>query len=56
MAYGTYHNLARRTVFDKELGDKIFEIASNPKRDRYQRWIALIIYKICDKVNLVKVE
>ena len=36
MAYGTY-NLARRTVLDKELGDKIFEIASNPKRDRYQR-------------------
>ena len=56
MAYGAYHNLARRTVFNKELGDKIFEIASNPKRDRYQRWIALIIYKICDKVNLVKVE
>ena len=54
MAYGTY--LARRSVLDKELGDKIFEIASNPKRDRYQRWITLIIYKICDKVNLVKVE
>ena len=56
MAYGTYHDLARGTVLDKELGNKIFEIASNPKRDRYQRWIALIIYKICDKVNLVKVE
>ena len=35
MAYGDLKDLTRRTVSDKILRDKAFNIAKNPKYDRY---------------------
>ena len=49
MAYGDFKKLARRTVSDKILRDKAFNIAKNPKYDGYQRELASIIYKFLDK-------
>ena len=40
MAYGDFKDLTRRTVSDKILRDKAFNIAKNPKCDRYQRVLA----------------
>ena len=37
MAYGDLKDLTRRTTADKVLPDKAFNIAKNPKYDRYQR-------------------
>ena len=36
MAYGDFKYLARRTASDNVLRDKAFNIAKNPKYDRYQ--------------------
>ena len=36
MAYGDFEDLTRRTASDKMLHDKAFNIAKNPKHDRYQ--------------------
>ena len=41
--------LTRRTVSDKMLPDKAFNIAKNPKYDGYQRGLASMVYKFCDK-------
>ena len=49
MAYGDFKDLARRTASDKFLGDKAFNIAKNPKNDRYQRGFASMVYKFFDK-------
>ena len=40
MAYGDFNDLTRRTASDKILPDKAFNIANNPKCDRYQRDLA----------------
>ena len=40
MAYGDFNDLTRRTASDKILSDKAFNIANNPKCDRYQRDLA----------------
>ena len=37
MAYGDFKDLAKRTAADKVLRDKAFNIAKDPKYDRYQR-------------------
>ena len=37
MTYGDFKDLTRRTVSDKILHDKAFNIAQNPKYDKYQR-------------------
>ena len=37
MAYGGFKDLNRRSVADKVLHDKAFNIAKNPKYDGYQR-------------------
>ena len=42
-------DLTRRTVSDKILRDKAFNIAKNPKYDRYQRGLASMVYKFFDK-------
>ena len=39
MAYENFKDSARRTASDKELSDKAFNNASNPKYDGYQRLI-----------------
>ena len=41
MAYEDFKDLARRTAPDKVLRDKAFDIAKNPKYDRYQRVLLL---------------
>ena len=40
MAYGDFKDLKRRTVSDKTLRDKAFNIAKSPKYDGYQRGLA----------------
>ena len=49
MAYGDFKDLARRTVSDRILCDKAFDIAKNAKYDEYQRGLASMIYKFFDK-------
>ena len=49
MAYGDFKDLATRTASDKGLSDKAFNIAKNPKYDRYQRGLASMVYKCFDK-------
>ena len=49
MAYGDFKKLARRTASDKTLRDKAFNIAKNPKHDGYQRGLASMVYKFCEK-------
>ena len=49
MAYGDFKDLKRRTACDKILRDKAFNIAKNPKYDRYQRGLASMVYKFFDK-------
>ena len=45
MAYGGFNDLTSRTVSDKTLRNKTFNIAKNPKYDRYQRDLASTVYK-----------
>ena len=49
MAYGDFKDLNRRTIADKVLRDKAFNIAKNTKYDKYQRGLASIVYKLFDK-------
>ena len=49
MVYGDFKDLKRRTASDKILRDKAFNIAKNPKFDRYQRGLASMVYKFFDK-------
>ena len=55
MAYGDFKDLARRTVSDKFLRDKAFNIAKNPKYDGYQRGLASMVDKFFDKKRQVVV-
>ena len=48
MAYENFKDSARRTASDKELSDKAFNTANNPKYDGYQRLIFAIFYKCFD--------
>ena len=41
--------LKKRTVADKVLEDKAFNIAKNPKYDGYRRGLASMVYKFFDK-------
>ena len=49
MAYGDFKDLARRTASDKVVRDKTFNIAKNPKYDRYQGGLSSMVYKFFDK-------
>ena len=49
MTYGDFEDLTRKTVSDKILRDKTFNIAKNSKYDRYQRGLASMVYKFFDK-------
>ena len=64
MAYGDFEDLTRRTASDKILSDKVFNIAKNPKYDRFQRELDSLVYKfliknpqvvvlICVQINLL---
>ena len=41
--------LAKRTIADKILKNKAFNIAKDPKYDGYQRGLASMVYKFFDK-------
>ena len=49
MTYGDFKDLTRRTVSDKILRDKAFNIAKNPKFDGYQGGLASMIYNFYDE-------
>ena len=49
MAHEDFKDLTRTTASDKILRDRAFNIAKNPKYDRYQRGFALMVYKFFDK-------
>ena len=48
-AYSDSKDLIKRTVADKILKDKAFDIAKDPKYDGYQRGLASMVYKCFDK-------
>ena len=49
MTYGDFKYLARWTASDKDLREKAFNIAKNPKYDEYQGGLASMVYKFFDK-------
>ena len=49
MAYGDFKDLTKRTVADKVLRDKAFNIAKDLKYNGYQRGLASMVYKFSDK-------
>ena len=51
MAYGDFKDLTRKTASDKILRDKAFNIAKNPKCDRYQCGLASMVFNFFDKKN-----
>ena len=48
-AYSDSKDLKKRTVADKILKNKAFDIAKDPKYDGYQRGLASMVYKFFDK-------
>ena len=48
-AYPDSKDLTKRTVADKILRNKAFNIAKDPKYDGYQRGLASVVYKFFDK-------
>ena len=54
MACGDFKDLTRRTVFDKILRDKAFNIAKNTKYDGYKLGLASMVYKFFDKKPQMK--
>ena len=53
MAYGNFKGLAKRTASDKELLDKIFNIAKNLKYHGYQRGVPSLVYNLFDYQSAV---
>ena len=49
MANGKSKDSVKRTQSDKVLKDKVFNIASDPKHDGYQRGLASMVCKFFDK-------
>ena len=49
MAYGGFKDLTRRTVSDKILRDKAFNVGKNPKYDGYQCGLTSMVYEFFDK-------
>ena len=45
MAYNKYKYLDKRTQSDKNLKDKAFKIAVNPRYNEYERGLASMVYK-----------
>ena len=48
-AYSDSKNLVKRTISDKILKDRTYEIARNPGYDGYQSALASMVYKIFDR-------
>ena len=49
VAYSDSKDLSKRTVADKILRNRAFNIAKDKKFDRYQRGLASMVYKFFDK-------
>ena len=49
MAEGDFKALNKKTVDDKVLPDKAFNIAKDRKYDGYQRGLVSMVYKLFDK-------
>ena len=49
MSYRDFKDLTRRTVFDKILCDKAFNIVKDVKYDGYQRGLASMVRNFFDK-------
>ena len=49
MAYKDFESLTSGTASDKMLRDKPFNIAKNPKSDKYQRGLFSFVYTFFDK-------
>ena len=49
MAYGDFKDLPRRTVADKDLRNKTFNITNIPRQDVYQGRTASMVYKSLNK-------
>ena len=49
MAYEDFKDLTRKIGSDKIFLDKAFNIAKNPKYERYQCGLASMVYKFFDK-------
>ena len=47
-AYSDSKDLTKRTIADKNLKNRAFEIAKDPKYDGYQRGVASMVYKFFD--------
>ena len=47
-AYSDSKDLTKRTIADKTLKNKAFDIAKDPKYDRYQRGSASLVYNFFD--------
>ena len=47
-AYSDSKDLTKRTIADKNLKNRAFDIAKDPKYDRYQRGLASMVYKFFD--------
>ena len=56
MDYGDLESLTRRTVADKVLRVKAFNIAKNTKYDGYLRGVSSMIYKFFDKTSATHAE
>ena len=48
-AYSDSKDLTKRTIADKILKNKVFNIAKDPKYDEYQRGLASMVYNFFDK-------
>ena len=51
-AYADHKDLINRTKSDKFLRDKVYDIATNPEYDVYQRGLASMMYNFFDKKSM----
>ena len=49
MFYGKYRDLTEKILSGNVLREKLFEIASNPRFDGYQRGLASLVYRFLEK-------
>ena len=47
-AYARYKDVENRLISDQKLRNSVYDIASNPKYDGYQRGLASMVYKFFD--------
>ena len=53
MVYGYFKDFLRRTTFDKGLINKAFNVAKNPKYDRYKGGLASMVYNFFETQAVV---